>query len=339
MKIGIIDEGIDQTHPFFDPRGFSMPAGFPKGQTAYTTAKVIVARAFPPPRPAWRHASKPFDPEFSSHGTHVAGIAAGNANTPAEGGRISGVAPRAYLGNYKVLTIPTDADVGLDGNSPQIVAAIEAAVADGMDVINLSLGEPEIEPSRDIVAEALDAAARAGVVPVVAAGNDFDQFGRGSVSSPGSTPEAITVGAVSTSRSGAPGDRRLVLLRRPDAALAPAEARGERSGRLDPLGEPRRDVRRALRHEHGGAARRRRRRSAAASAIQRGRRRRSSPRSRAPATVRSSTAAGTTEAPTTREGGGVVNLAERTSRCSFRVPSRSPSASLQQPVPRRGRSR
>ena len=205
LKIGIIDEGIDQTHPLFDPRGYTMPAGYPKGQTAYTTAKVIVARAFPPPRPAWRHASKPFDPQHSSHGTHVAGIAAGNANTPAEGGRISGVAPRAYLGNYKALTIPTDANVGLDGNSPQLVAAIEAAVADGMDVINLSLGEPEIEPTRDIVAEALGAAARAGVVPVVAAGNDFDQFGRGSVSSPGSTPEAITVGAVSTTRSGPPG--------------------------------------------------------------------------------------------------------------------------------------
>jgi len=205
MKIGIIDEGIDQKHPLFDPRGYSMPAGFPKGQRSFTTAKVIVARAFPPPRPAWRHASKPFDPEFSSHGTHVAGIAAGNANTAAQGGRIAGVAPRAYLGNYKALTIPTDADVGLDGNSPQLVAAIEAAVADGMDVINLSLGEPEIEPARDIVAEALGAAARAGVVPVVAAGNDFEQFGRGSVSSPGSTPEAITVGAVSTSRSAPAG--------------------------------------------------------------------------------------------------------------------------------------
>ncbi len=202
IKIGIIDEGIDQTHPFFSPAGYTMPAGYPKGQAAYTTAKVIVARAFPPARPAWKHAAKPFDPELSSHGTHVAGIAAGNANTLAEGRRISGVAPRAYLGNYKALTIPTDADVGLDGNSPELVAAIEAAVADGMDVINLSLGEPEIEPSRDIVVAALSAAARAGVVPVVAAGNDFDDFGSGSVSSPGSTPEAITVAAVSTTRTG-----------------------------------------------------------------------------------------------------------------------------------------
>src|SRR5918993_1442450 len=202
MKIAIIDEGIDQTHPFFSPAGYTMPAGFPKGQTAYTTAKVIVARAFPPARPVWKHASKPFDPKFSSHGTHVAGIAAGNANTLAEGRRISGVAPRAYLGNYKALTIPTDADVGLDGNSPELVAAIEAAVADGMDVINMSLGEPEIEPSRDIVVKALGAAARAGVVPVVSAGNDFDEFGRGSVGSPGAAPEAITVGAVTTSRGG-----------------------------------------------------------------------------------------------------------------------------------------
>jgi subtilisin family serine protease len=203
MKIAIIDEGIDQTHPFFNPAGYTMPAGYPKGQPAYTTAKVIVARAFPPARPTWKHASKPFDPEHSSHGTHVAGIAAGNANTLAEGVRISGVAPRAYLGNYKALTIPTDADVGLDGNSPELVAAIEAAVADGMNVINMSLGEPEIEPARDIVAQALGAAARAGVVPVVAAGNDFADFGRGSVSSPGSAADAITVGAVTTSRSGA----------------------------------------------------------------------------------------------------------------------------------------
>ncbi len=205
IKIAIIDEGIDQSHPFFSPQGYTMPPGFPKGQRDYTTAKVIVARAFPPPSPTWRHASKPFDPENSSHGTHVAGIAAGNANTAAAGERISGVAPRAYLGNYKALTIPTAADVGLDGNSPELVAAIEAAVKDGMDVINMSLGEPEVEPGRDIVAQALSAAARAGVVPVVAAGNDYADFGRGSLSSPGSARDAITVGAVTTTRSGPAG--------------------------------------------------------------------------------------------------------------------------------------
>jgi subtilisin family serine protease len=201
MKIGIIDDGVDQRHPFFDPTSYVMPPGFPKGQAAYTTAKVIVARAFPPPGTNWPHAAKPFDPEQSGHATHVAGIAAGNRDTLAQGARISGIAPRAYIGNYKALTVPTDADVGLDGNAPEIVAAIEAAVADGMDVINLSIGEPEIEPSRDVVALALDAAAAAGVVPVVAAGNDFDDFGLGSVASPGSAMRAITVGATTSGAS------------------------------------------------------------------------------------------------------------------------------------------
>ena len=83
----------------------------------------------------------------SSHGTHVAGIAAGNADTPAGGGRrVSGVAPRAYLGNYKVF-VETDSGLSPNANSPAIVAAIETAVADGMDVINFSGGEPEIDPA------------------------------------------------------------------------------------------------------------------------------------------------------------------------------------------------
>ena len=43
-----------------------------------------------------------------------------------------------------------------------------------MDVINLSLGEPEIEPTRDLVVAAINAAADAGVVPAIAAGNEFE---------------------------------------------------------------------------------------------------------------------------------------------------------------------
>jgi len=194
IKIGIIDDGLDRRHPYFNPRGYKMPKGFPKGQKAFTSAKVIVARAFAPKSPKWRYASRPFDPVYSEHATHVAGIAAGNYRTKALRQRISGVAPRAYLGNYKVLTIPTPG-FGLNGNSPEIVAAIEAAVRDGMDVINLSLGEAEIDPQRDIVARALDGAAAAGVVPVVAAGNDFSDLGAGSITSPGTSARAITVGA------------------------------------------------------------------------------------------------------------------------------------------------
>jgi subtilisin family serine protease len=194
MKIGIIDDGLDATNPYFDPSGFQYPAGFPKGLTSYTTPKVIVQRTFTPASPTSKYAKVPFDPTESFHATHVAGIAAGDHGANANGTTISGVAPNAYLGNYKALTVPTPG-FGLDGNSAEIAAAIEAAVADGMNVINLSLGEPEVEPSRDLVVHAIEGAAAAGVVPVIAAGNDFTDFGYGSVSSPGSAPDAITVAA------------------------------------------------------------------------------------------------------------------------------------------------
>ncbi len=198
IKIGIIDDGVDATHRYFDTTGLSYPPGFPKGQKQFTTTKVIVQRTFSPPSPVWRFSHTPFDPTESFHATHVGGIAAGDHGTQAGSLVISGVAPNAYLGNYKALTIPTPS-FGLDGNAAEIAAAIEASVADGMDVINLSLGEPEVEPARDIVVTAIEGAARAGVVPVVAAGNDFSDFGYGSVGSPGSAPSAITVAAVTTS--------------------------------------------------------------------------------------------------------------------------------------------
>jgi subtilisin family serine protease len=205
VKIGVIDTGVDQSHPFFDPSGYTMPAGFPKGQVRFTTAKVIAARAFPPPGAKYANAALAVDGDKSSHGTHVAGIAAGNARTQVSGedGRlapVSGVAPRAYIGNYKAL-VGTDSGLSPNGNAPEIVAAIEAAVRDGMDVLNLSIGEPEIEPRRDVVALALDAAAAAGVVPVVAAGNDFNDLGAGTVASPANSERAITVAAVETSGS------------------------------------------------------------------------------------------------------------------------------------------
>jgi subtilisin family serine protease len=198
IKIGIIDDGLDQAHPFFNATGYTMPPGFPKGNTSYTTSKVIVARAFAPPSNNWRYARVPYDPQFSEHATHVAGIAAGeySPGAIANRGPLSGVAPNAYLGNYKVLTVPTE-NFGLNGNAPEIAAGIEAAVNDGMDIINLSLGEPEIEPSRDLVVAAINAAADAGVVPTIAAGNERDGWGNGSISSPGSALKAITAAAVS----------------------------------------------------------------------------------------------------------------------------------------------
>jgi hypothetical protein len=97
--------------------------------------------------------------------------------------------------------------VGLDGNAPELAAAIEAAVNDGMNVINMSLGEVEVDPRRDPVVKALDAAADAGVVSVVAAGNDFDDFGNGSITSPANAPKTIAVAASTGGHSAPMPDR------------------------------------------------------------------------------------------------------------------------------------
>ena len=208
MKIAVVDDGIDQTNAFFDPQGFAYPAGFPKGSRKWTTAKVIVARVFPGPN-AGAHGRLAVDPDSSFHGTHVAGIAAGDAGTTAPAGSdhprvtgLSGVAPRAWIGNYRVFTVPTP--IGHVANTPEIVAAFEAAVSDGMDVINFSGGGPQVEPANDALVEAIHNVAAAGVVPVIAAGNDRDDFGLGSAGSPGTAPDAISVAAVSNTHVFAP---------------------------------------------------------------------------------------------------------------------------------------
>src|SRR5207237_11956 len=112
IKIGVVDDGVDQTNPFFNPAGYSYPAGFPKGDPTFTSPKVIVAKAFPGPG-SGAAGRLPLDRHASFHGTHVAGIAAGDAGTNAPAGSdhpavsgLSGVAPRAWVGNYRVFTIP-----------------------------------------------------------------------------------------------------------------------------------------------------------------------------------------------------------------------------------------
>ena len=208
VKIGVVDDGIEQTNPFFDPSGFAYPPGFPKGQTGFTTPKVIVARSFVAPG-ADRRSRLPVDPQASFHGTHVAGIAAGRSGTSSPGGRdhpptagLSGVAPGAWVGNYRVFNFPTP--VGHISTTPQTVAAFEAAVRDGMDVINFSGGSPAIEPRSDATLEAVANVTRAGVVFVASAGNDRDDFGFGSIGSPSSAPEAISVAATSNTHVFAP---------------------------------------------------------------------------------------------------------------------------------------
>src|SRR5256885_10055545 len=123
------------------------------------------------------------------------------ADHPAVSG-LSGVAPRAWLGNYRVFTVPTP--IGHVANSPEIVAAFEAAVKDGMDVINFSGGGPQVDPANDVLIEAVHATTAAGVTTVIAAGNDRDEFGLGSAGSPGTPPDAISLAAASNTHLFAP---------------------------------------------------------------------------------------------------------------------------------------
>ena len=211
VKVAVVDDGVDHEHPFLAPAGFSMPAGFPKGNTGSTTAKVIASRGFAGPGAN----STPLDRDNSFHGTHVAGIIAG-VKMDVEAGRtgfciesaggchpavddVEGVAPRAYIGNYRVFNVPAPAPLGgcCSANSPEIIAAFEAAVRDGMDIINFSGGGPQADPRTDILIPAVANVVRAGVVPIISAGNDRDFFGLGTAGSPATAPDAISVGAVS----------------------------------------------------------------------------------------------------------------------------------------------
>lgn len=129
---------------------------------------------------------------WTSHGTHVSGTIAGTAENTLSEYATLGVAPGAQLYGYRVL-----GPYG-SGSTAQTLAGIEKSVIDGMDVINLSLGNSY---SHDLfpTSLALNNAALSGTVPVVAAGNSGPTFN--TVGSPGSSALAITVGASNLDRT------------------------------------------------------------------------------------------------------------------------------------------
>ena len=190
IKIGIIDTGIDETHVMFNDEGYEMPEGFPLGDPNFTNNKIIVARVFTKEGDSIED-STPRDRD--GHGTHVASCAAGDPNTLSPLGLMSGVAPKAYLGNYKVFTSDFT-------TLEQILSALEAAVEDGMDVVNMSLGsDTYINELLDPEALAIKNAIKAGVTVVAAAGNSGLTE---TIGSPGQIPEVITVGSVTNSHNG-----------------------------------------------------------------------------------------------------------------------------------------
>jgi len=193
IKIGIIDSGIDIDNPMFIDPSLTPPAGYPRGETLYTNSKVIVAHNYISLLENRQSVDAAIDER--GHGTFVAGCAAGK-RVAAPKGVISGMAPSAFLGSYKVLGTPGINDYASDS---AIIAATDAAVADGMDVLNYSLGSLDyVSPSEDPLAIAVNGAIEAGAVVVGSAGNDGPDAQ--TISSPNTNPASITVGAVSNAR-------------------------------------------------------------------------------------------------------------------------------------------
>ena len=217
VRIGIIDTGIDQNHPGFSDTGFTPPAGFPTGDTGYTNNKVIVARSYvsmlTDPDPVYSTPDDLSPRDRQGHGTAIAMIAAGvqNAGPLAT---ITGVAPKAFLGNYKVFGSP---GVNEYTYRSAWIQALTDAVNDHMDIVTLSLGEGDPaffgpldkgvavcgDPICDVGAQAVENASSLGTLVVAAAGNggDIGQQGvtRYTVNSPGTAPSAIAVGASANS--------------------------------------------------------------------------------------------------------------------------------------------
>jgi serine protease AprX len=150
--------------------------------------------------------------DLYGHGTHVAGIIAGNGSQSSNknsAANFIGIAPAAKLINLRVL------DRTGQGTDSAVIAAIQRAVQlknqYNIGVINLSLGRPVFESyTVDPLCQAVEAAWQAGIVVVVAAGNSGRDAsgtkGYATISSPGNDPYVITVGAMKTNGTASRAD-------------------------------------------------------------------------------------------------------------------------------------
>jgi minor extracellular serine protease Vpr len=222
VKVGVLDYGIDITHPAMQDSTLALPTTggpWPKCTTghpedcAFTNTKVIVARSYvrsiaPGSDPTTSRPDdyRPMDRE--GHGTAVSSVIAAN---PSKGSvTISGMAPKAWLGMYKIFGSPNVNDAVPES---VIIQALNDAVTDGMDVVNFSGGVTAVAGALDtgtacgqaagVACDPLGSAfenAAKSIVVVVAAGNsgfDGNNFPTlGSISTPGSAPSVIAVGAI-----------------------------------------------------------------------------------------------------------------------------------------------
>ncbi|MFF6901599.1 S8 family peptidase [Streptomyces hydrogenans] len=151
--------------------------------------------------------------DFQGHGTHTISTVGGSG--AASGGKNKGVAPGAKLLNGKVL------NDGGSGATSWIIAGMEWAVAQGADVVSMSLGDPTPTDCTDPMSTATEQLARStGALFVIAAGNSGP--GMNTVSSPGCAPSVLTVGAVDRDDSTAPfssrGPSRITHTLKPEIA-------------------------------------------------------------------------------------------------------------------------
>lgn len=189
IKVGVIDTGVANDHP--DLEG-AIPTDYwgydfvNDDNEPYETTKedYLKAKTLNPKTNEYHPVTgKPY---WTSHGSHVSGIIAGRGEGTGNQDGIMGLAPEAEIYAYKVL-----GPYG-SGSTEDVMAGIEKAVDDGVDVINLSLGsDTNNERSADSIA--VNNAVKAGVIAVVSSGNSGP--GEATVSDPGTAELAITVGA------------------------------------------------------------------------------------------------------------------------------------------------
>ncbi|WP_179874413.1 S8 family serine peptidase [Bacillus sp. AFS002410] len=182
VKIGILDTGIDYNHP--DLKG-AFKGGYDFVDNDNDPMETTYAD--------WKKSGLPETANgeafYTEHGTHVAGIIAGQGKNNADYS-VTGVAPDADIYSYRVL-----GQYG-SGSTSAILAGIDKAISDGMDIISMSLGANYNDPLYP-TAIAVNNAVLSGVTAVVAAGNSGNKMY--TLGSPGNAPLAITVGASDTS--------------------------------------------------------------------------------------------------------------------------------------------
>lgn len=197
--IGVLDSGISSDHPSFSDKGVPPPPAKWKGKCEYEGVtcnnKLIGARTFQNSR-GHSVVVDSMPPQYEEgHGTHVSSIAAGNfvngANVLGNAkGTAAGVAPLAHLAIYKVCSVEGCAE-------SDILAAFDAALEDGVDVISVSLGDQPVESFlSDIIAIGAFSAIQRGIFVSSSAGN----IGPFNHTVQNTAPWVLTVGASTTDR-------------------------------------------------------------------------------------------------------------------------------------------